>query len=230
MKITTLGMILVFALIVVSGAAAAAQVVIEDAPAEHISRSPDPIHHIDDHHTKQKDPLESYNRFMFSVNETLDKYILKPIAELYRKIMPRPMARGISNMYSNIGMLPTTANDILQGNFYQATSDAWRFAINSTIGIVGFYDVGSKIGLDPNHEDFGLTLARWGYTDSTYIVLPLFGPSTIRDTIGMPADYYAFSIYSHMDNEERRKAIYALGAVSQRAALLSYDDLRCKLG
>jgi phospholipid-binding lipoprotein MlaA len=178
---------------------------------------------------KEHDPLEGYNRLMFRVNEELDDYFLKPIAELYRKIVPRPLARGVRHMYSNVGMLPTTANDILQGNFYQATSDAWRFAVNSTFGIAGFYDLSSKIGLDDNHEDFGLTLARWGYVNSTYVVLPLFGPSTIRDTMSMPVDYYAFSIYSHIEDDQVKNALYALGAVSQRAALLDYQSLYNKV-
>jgi len=173
----------------------------------------------------QHDPLEHYNRWMFSVNETLDKYILKPIAQVYRAVMPSFLMHGIGRMFSNLNMLPTIANDLLQGSFYQATSDIWRLGINSTVGLLGFYDVASDIGLEANDEDFGLTLAKWGYTNSTYIVLPIFGPSTIRDAIGKPVDYYAFSVYAYTDDQDLNRGIYAVGNINKRAELLDYEDL-----
>lgn len=173
----------------------------------------------------QPDPLEGFNRAMFSFNDTLDTYFLKPVSEVYNKIMPAPMARSIYNIFNNLNGTTTIGNDLLQGNFYQATSDSWRFLINSTAGVAGIFDVANDIGLDANYEDFGLTLARWGYVNSTYVVLPFFGSSTIRDTIGLPVDYYAFSPYSRIDDARTRYTVYALNIVSKRADLLQYQNL-----
>jgi phospholipid-binding lipoprotein MlaA len=171
------------------------------------------------------DPLEGFNRAMFSFNDTLDTHFLKPVSEVYNKIMPAPMARSIYNIFNNLNGTTTIGNDLLQGNFYQATSDSWRFLINSTAGVAGIFDVANDIGLDANYEDFGLTLARWGYVNSTYVVLPFFGSSTIRDTIGLPVDYYAFSPYSRIDDSRTAYTIYALNIVSKRADLLQYQNL-----
>lgn len=173
----------------------------------------------------QPDPLEGFNRAMFTFNDTLDTHFLKPVSEVYNKIMPAPMARSIYHIFNNLNGITTIGNDVLQGNFYQGTSDSWRFLINSTAGVAGIFDVANDIGLDANYEDFGLTLARWGYVNSTYVVLPFFGSSTIRDTIGLPVDYYAFSPYSHIEDSRKRYAIYALNIVSKRADLLQYQNL-----
>lgn len=174
---------------------------------------------------KVDDPWESMNRVIFSFDDALDEYFLKPAAELYNKIMPKPLNRGVHNIYENVSNVQNIGNDLLQGNFYQATSDTWRLFINTTAGLGGTFDVASDIGLYQNDEDFGLTLARWGYTESRYVVLPFFGPSTIRDTIGMPIDYYAFSPYPRIENMRLRYSLYALDIVNQRAQLLKYQDL-----
>lgn len=171
------------------------------------------------------DPYEKFNRIMYNFNDLLDRAILKPIATVYEKIMPKPVAKGISHMFYNIDTIPTVINDLLQANFYQATSDAWRLGINSTIGIVGFFDVASHMGLEPNKEDFGLTLAKWGYKNSNYLVLPFYGPSTPRDTIGMPVDYFLFSIYPHIYPPRSRYEVYGLGVVVRRADLLRYQNV-----
>lgn len=172
-----------------------------------------------------KDPYEPFNRKMYHFNDFLDNALLKPIATLYTKIVPKPVVKGISNIFSNIDTVPTVANDVLQVNFYQATNDFWRLAVNSTVGILGFFDVATDIGLEPNKEDFGLTLARWGYTNSNYLVLPFFGPSTVRDGLGLPVDYYAFSIYPRITPVSQRYALYGLGVVSRRAELLRFQDV-----
>jgi len=171
------------------------------------------------------DPLEKVNRVMFHFNDFLDAVILKPVATLYIKIVPKPIVKGITNIYANIDTIPTVCNDVLQGNLYQATSDSWRFAINSSVGILGFFDVATDIGLEPNKEDFGLTLARWGFTNSTYLVLPFFGPSSFRDLIGLPVDYYAFSIYPYINPTRTRYAVYGVGVVSRRADLLHFQSV-----
>jgi len=175
--------------------------------------------------TNPKDPYESLNRFMFRFNDVMDKLILKPIAMLYNKIMPKPLSKGINNAFYNIDTVPTVFNDVLQGNFYQATSDTWRLAINSTVGLLGLMDVAADVGLEPNKEDFGLTLAQWGYVQSNYLVLPFFGPSTFRDAIGLPIDYYGFSIYPWIHPLADRYRLYALAVVSKRADLLHFQNV-----
>jgi len=173
----------------------------------------------------KKDPYERFNRVMYDFNDFLDNAVLKPVATFYNAVMPKPLNKGIKNFYSNIDTIPTVFNDVLQGNIYQASSDGWRLAINSTIGILGFFDFAADMGLDPNLEDFGLTLARWGYTDSNYLVLPFFGPSTPRDAIGLPVDYYIFSIYPYIKPPIRRYEVYGLGVIARRADLLSYQNV-----
>lgn len=171
------------------------------------------------------DPWESVNRKTFAFNDALDTYVLVPVAKTYNKIMPKPLNKGIYNAFANLNNFPTISNDLLQGNFYQATSDSWRFIINSTAGVGGLFDVAQNMGLESNSEDFGLTLARWGYTDSNYLVLPFFGPSTTRDALGMPVDYFLFNPYNREIPDMRtRYTLYALNIVSKRARLLQYQD------
>lgn len=172
-----------------------------------------------------QDPYEPFNRAMYQFNDGLDRFILKPVATVYNAVIPKPVAKSFSNFFSNIDTVPTLINDLLQCNFYQATSDAWRLVINSTIGILGFFDVASHIGLEPNSEDFGLTLARWGYKNSNYLVLPFFGPSTVRDTVGLPINYYAFSVYPYIYPQQDRYALYGAGVVVRRADLLRFEGV-----
>lgn len=185
---------------------------IDDAPAI----PPAPVVH---------DPLESFNRVMFTFNEKLDQYVVRPIATFYNTIMPRPLNEGIHNFYSNLGQLPTIANDILQLNFYQMVNDMWRFGINSTVGILGFFDVATRIDLKYYANDFGLTLAAYGWKNSTYLVLPFFGPNTIRDTVEIPVDYFAFSIYPYVTPESRRYELYGVGVLDRRAQLLQFQNV-----
>lgn len=172
-----------------------------------------------------QDPYEEVNRKVFTFNDTLDTYFLVPVATFYNKVMPKPLNKGIYNIFSNLNNVPTVGNDVLQGNFYQATSDSWRFLINSTAGVGGMFDLASNMGLDANSEDFGLTLARWGYHDSSYLVLPFFGPSTVRDALGLPVDYSLFSPYNLIPGSRAQYTLYALNILSKRAYLLQYQDL-----
>ncbi len=171
------------------------------------------------------DPYERFNRAMFQFNEVVDRLIMKPIATLYIKIVPKPLSKGLSNFYNNIDTIPTVANDLLQANFYQGTSDAWRLAINSSVGILGFFDFATDMGLEPNKEDFGLTLAQWGYRDSNYLVLPLLGPGTVRDQIGWPINYYFLTIYPHIYPVIQRNELYLTSLVVKRAELLRYQNV-----
>ena|SRR3990167_7368650 len=175
--------------------------------------------------TTKIDPFEPLNRAMFTFNDKLDLYFLKPIATIYNKIMPKPLNKGIHNFFNNIGELPTIANDVLQFNFYQMANDLWRFGVNTTLGIVGLFDIATRINLPYYQNDFGLTLAAWGYKNSTYIVLPFFGPNTIRDGISLPVDYFAFSIYPYIHPPAARYELYALGVVDRRAQLLQFQSV-----
>lgn len=188
--------------------------------AKNIFANEDPVRKIN-----PDDPYESFNRPMFTFNDYFDKIVLKPIATLYSKIVPKPLVKGISNVYSNIDTVPTVINDVLQINIYQASNDLWRLLINSTIGIGGLFDVATDMGLQRNAEDFGLTLARWGYEKSNYLVIPFLGPSTVRDTIAWPVNYQYMTIYPLIHRWKTRYAIYGLGVVSKRADYLRFQDV-----
>lgn len=173
-----------------------------------------------------KDPFETFNRPMFVFNDWLDKLILKPIATLYSKITPKPLSKGISNVYNNIDTVPTVVNDVLQGNIYQAVNDSWRLVINTTIGIGGLFDVASSIGLEPNNkQDFGLTLAQWGWKESNYLVLPFIGPGTVRDQIASPINYEYFTIYPYIGSDTVRYGLYAGSIIVKRAEVLHYESV-----
>lgn len=172
-----------------------------------------------------RDRFEKVNRVVFAFNDVLDTMFLRPVATLYNKIMPRPLNRGIHNFFNNMYTIPTIANDLLQLNIYQMTNDIWRFGINTTLGIGGFFDVASCIGLEPYTNDFGLTLATWGWCNSNYVVLPFWGPNTFRDGIGMPVDYYAFSVWPRIHPPRKRYELYALSVIDARAQLLCMQSL-----
>lgn len=127
------------------------------------------------------DPYEGFNRSMYGFNMTLDKYLLKPVAVGYKTITPNFMQTGVSNFFTNLKGINVVLNDVLQGKFEQSAKDAGRFTTNSTIGLFGLFDVASEFGLENNVEDFGQTLAVWGVDQGPYLVLPLFGPTTVRD-------------------------------------------------
>jgi phospholipid-binding lipoprotein MlaA len=169
------------------------------------------------------DPYESFNRHAFKLNQGLDNAIFKPVATVYQTVLPWPVTKGVSNFFSNLGEIPTVINDVLQAKFYQATSDSWRFAINSTAGLLGFIDVASKTGLEKHTQDFGLTLATWGYKKSSYLVLPLFGPSTVRDGIAFPINQGYFTVLPYIYPIATRNSLYALNFVNTRAQLLEVD-------
>ncbi|MEM7293776.1 MAG: VacJ family lipoprotein, partial [Pseudomonadota bacterium] len=127
------------------------------------------------------DPWESWNRSVYSFNEGLDRLILKPVAQTYREYTPQFIQTGIGNFLSNLGDILVIINDLLQLKFEQAGQDMSRFLLNSTVGLFGFFDVASPIGLPKHDEDFGQTLGYWGVDSGPYLVLPFFGPSTLRE-------------------------------------------------
>lgn len=187
--------------------------------AEDDAEAPAPLN------SNNQDPYETFNRPMFYFNDWLDRIILKPVATFYNTVLPMPLRKGISNFYNNVDMIPTVINDLLQGNFYQATSDTWRFGINTTIGILGFFDVATEIGLEPNREDLGLTLAQWGWKNSNYLVLPFVGPGTVRDQLSWPLNYQYMTIYPYIHSDNLRYGLYFGGLLVRRAELLHYEGL-----
>ena len=171
-----------------------------------------------------RDPWEGFNRAMFGFNDTLDFYVLKPVAKGYDKAMPDPLQDGVSNFFNNIGEIKTIFNGLLQLKFKQAGLDTTRFLVNTTVGVFGFIDIGSRIGLEQHDEDFGQTLGYWGVGSGPYVVLPLLGPNTVRDSIGMIPDDY-ISPYQTVDHDLTRYSIRALQVVDLRAGLLEAESL-----
>lgn len=169
------------------------------------------------------DPWEGFNRKMFAFNDTVDTYTLKPIAKGYRAVTPDPVERGVSRMFSNVGEVVNVFNDLLQGKFRQAGNDTGRFVINTTIGLVGFFDVADHFGLPKNDgEDFGQTLGVWGVNSGPYLVLPLIGPSTVRDGPARIVDRFINPI-NEIDHVPTRNQIYGAEVISTRADLLEAE-------
>jgi len=139
----------------------------------------------------QRDPLEGFNRAMWGLNMGLDKVIVKPVSSVYRTITPRPARRGLSRVLANLTEPFSFINGLLQGKPNRAFNSLGRFVVNSTVGVVGLGDPASKMGMKPTPEDFGQTLAHWGIKSSAYLVLPLLGPSTIRDGVGTGVAFFA---------------------------------------
>ena len=134
------------------------------------------------------DPLESYNRVMFDINNRIDKAVLKPVAQGYQTITPQPVNDSVSNFFSNLGDVVVLANDLLQLKFEQAAMDTSRIVYNSTFGVLGMFDVASSMDLPKHNEDFGQTLGYWGVGEGYYLVLPLLGHSTTRDAPALIPD------------------------------------------
>ncbi len=173
----------------------------------------------------QADPLEGYNRVMFSFNDKADQWVLKPVAKGYRYVMPDFFERGVSRMFSNLGEVLNVANDLLQGKVGQAGNDGGRLLINSTIGIAGFFDVAKHAGLEKSDgEDFGQTFGVWGVGEGAYVVLPFWGPSTLRDAPGLLLDS-VFNPIGEIDHVPTRNQLYGARVTSVRAELLEAEKL-----
>lgn len=174
---------------------------------------------------ESKDPWEGFNRKIFSFNEGLDKYLLKPTAKGYRAITPDPVENSISNVFSNVGEVKNILNDVLQWKWKQAGNDSGRFLINSTLGLVGLFDVAKHMGLpESDGEDFGQTLAAWGVGQGPYLVLPLFGPSSLRGGISIPVDSYS-DPFRYVDHVPTRNTITGVKLIDTRAQLLQAEEL-----
>lgn len=139
---------------------------------------------------KGPDPLEPLNRSVHGFNDAADRVVLKPLATAYREVVPPPVRGGVTNFFGNFRDVTTTVNGLLQGKFKQAASDAGRVLVNSTLGLLGVFDVASPLGLQRHDEDFGQTFGYWGIPEGPYLVLPFLGPSTVRDGIGLLPEFY----------------------------------------
>lgn len=176
-------------------------------------------------HTDTKnDPLEGFNRSMYSFNDTVDKAVLKPVATGYEHVVPQPVRTGVGNFFNNLAYPIVIINTLLQGKFEQGAEDIQRFVYNSTFGLLGLIDISTPMGLEANKEDFGQTLGYWGVGKGFYVVLPLFGPSTVRDGIGLVVDYQADLLSQHSDVSERNQAL-ALKTIDRRARLSSAERI-----
>lgn len=171
-----------------------------------------------------RDPYEGFNRAMFAVNEVVDQYAAKPVAQVYDKAVPLPVKAGVGNLFSNAGDLWIGVNSALQGKFGDAGIDFGRLLINSTVGIFGLFDVACELGLDKHEEDFGQTLAVWGVGDGGYLFWPVIGPRTVRDTAGWGVDSAADPVWRIRPISVRNSAA-ALRFVDIRASLLPADKV-----
>lgn len=171
-----------------------------------------------------KDPYEGFNRTMFAVNEAVDTVLARPLAKAYDAALPLPVKAGVGNFFGNVGDLWIGANSALQGKAGDAGVDLSRLLINSTVGIFGLFDVATEMGLEKHDEDFGQTLAVWGYENSNYVFLPIWGPRTVRDTAGVVVDSFVDPVWK--TNPIRlRNTLVALRLVDIRAGLLPADKV-----
>jgi len=171
-----------------------------------------------------RDPYEGFNRAMFEVNEVVDTYAAKPVAQAYDNVAPLPVKAAIGNFFGNVGDLWIGVNGALQGKFADVGNDFARLLINSTVGIFGLFDVASELGLERHDEDFGQTLAVWGVGDGGYVFLPLLGPRTVRDTAAWGVDYFA-SPTNYIEPVRVRNSAMVVRFVDIRASLLPSDKV-----
>lgn len=175
-----------------------------------------------------RDPLEPINRSMFQFNEVLDRYALQPVARGYQEYVPSEVRHCLGNFFSNLGDVAVAVNNALQGKFAKAGSDICRVALNSTLGIFGVADVATTLGFEKNDEDFGQTLGAWGLSSGPYLVLPVLGPSTVRDGTGRVVDG-PLDPLRQLDDVSLRNSLTATSLVDKRATLLPATDIADKI-
>jgi len=171
-----------------------------------------------------EDPFEDLNRKIWAFNEYLDDNFAKPTAEIYTSITPDFIEVGITNFFRNINELDNAANQLLQGRPLLAVNDFSRFIINSTIGMAGFFDVGSALGLERHDEDFGQTLGVWGVDSGPFLMIPIYGPSTPRSLAGMSVSSVLSGTFA-IEETDVRIAVTALDALETRARYLEVETL-----
>lgn len=170
------------------------------------------------------DPLEGFNRGVTRFNDVVDDAVMRPVAVAYEKVVPQLLRTGVSNFFNNLTDVWSFANSVLQLRGQQSAQTFMRVNVNTFFGLGGFLDVASEAGIERHREDFGQTLGRWGVGPGPYLVLPILGPSTVRDTAALPVDYVG-GLISNVDNIPLRNSMYALRLVDARADLLKIDRL-----
>lgn len=173
---------------------------------------------------QNRDPLESWNRQVFSFNESLDDKVLKPVATGYKAITPEPVRTAFTNFTGNLKDVWSTINLFLQGRFKDGTLGIIRVSVNSTLGLGGLIDIAAPMQLDRSNEDFGQTLGVWGVKPGAYIVWPFLGPSTLRDSVGIPGDFY-FSASTLGTYPRESNVLMGLQFINLRANLLDATNL-----
>lgn len=170
------------------------------------------------------DPLEPYNRTVFQLNDQVDRAVVKPVATVYREFTPKPLRTGVTNFFANLADAWSAVNNTLQFKGEAATNSLMRFATNSVFGLGGVLDVASEMRIPRHSEDFGQTLGFWGVPAGPYLVLPILGPSTVRDTFGQFVDFSA-NLATRSNDIAFRNTISSFGIVNARANLLDAGDL-----
>lgn len=170
-----------------------------------------------------QDPWEGYNRSMMAFNDTVDDAVFKPVATAYKTVTPQPMRTGVTNFFSNVGDLWSMVNYVLQGRGEQAYNHMVRFTTNTVFGLGGVLDIATEAQIAREKQDFGLTLAHWGMKPGPYLVLPFFGPSTVRDTVALPVDWSGYAL-GYLHPVSHRNSLTALRLTDQRANLLQAGD------
>jgi phospholipid-binding lipoprotein MlaA len=192
--------------------------------ASDVPREPQPLAADADYAEGSYDPWEGFNRAIFGFNDKFDRYLAKPVAKGYRSITPRPLRRSVSNFFNNLYEPVVMLNNALQGKFGAAASDLGRFVTNSTVGVLGIFDVASKWGMTPHDEDLGQTLGAWGVKEGPFLVLPFLGPSTLRDGVGLIGDYYVHPA-AHIEDRSTASAVKTARIVDARYRLLEAGDI-----
>lgn len=175
-------------------------------------------------HAGTSDPWESFNRSIFEFNEFADRIAVKPVAVFYDDHTPRQVNDGVTHFFDNLSEITTFFNSVLQWKPRKAGNASVRFLLNSTVGLAGVFDVATKVGLESDREDFGQTLAHWGMSSGPYLVLPIFGPSTVRDAGGRLGDYLASPKTSSSIDDTTSWTFTAVDAVDTRADLLKAEE------
>jgi phospholipid-binding lipoprotein MlaA len=171
-----------------------------------------------------RDPLEPVNRGIYTFNEAVDTTVLRPAAELYRGLVPRLVRNGVHNVFANINDVIIALNNLLQAKFVNAVSDTGRIVVNTTVGLLGVFDVATELGLEKHDEDFGQTLGYWGLGDGPYLVLPILGPSSLRDSVGVFVDFKTDPL-TYVDPTRDRNILWGVRAVNRRSELLDASKI-----
>jgi len=171
-----------------------------------------------------RDPFEPFNRGMYQFNDTLDRAVIKPVATVYRDVLPSPVRTGVTNFFDNLQDAWSIANNVLQLKGEAAGNSLFRFGVNTFLGLGGVLDIASEMQIERQTEDFGQTLGYWGVGAGPYVILPLLGPSTLRDTLASSVDAYG-NFVAGVDHAATRDALTVVNLLNRRSRLLEASDI-----